>query len=228
MKITNHWVTPIAEFDLALPQPMRQQLMALLQRKEADRDKLSESYPDFFRFMQSKQFYASTHYNLFAEANQHPEKNAILSFELLACNAYRQYLRQALNIEQADELKLVGRCFGNVQTTGGRTFPHYHQSVDHVLIHYLDIPDHNDPELGKSYRHGTHALLLQDPRGAVNYPYWEKVLSIAPYTGKTIIHPAYVWHESNPYRGQGTRMCLVVNFQIASHSYIELHKEMRF
>jgi hypothetical protein len=23
MKITNHWVTPIAEFDLALPQPMR-------------------------------------------------------------------------------------------------------------------------------------------------------------------------------------------------------------
>ncbi len=228
MKITNHWVTPIAEFDLALPQPMRQQLTAVLQRKEADRDKLSESSPDFFRFMQSKQFYASTHYNLFAEANQHPEKNAILSFEMLACNAYRQYLRQALNIEQADELKLVGRCFGNVQTTGGRTFPHYHQSVDHVLIHYLDIPDHNDPELGKSYRHGTHALLLQDPRGAVNYPYWEKVLSIAPYTGKTIIHPAYVWHESNPYRGQGTRICLVVNFQIASHSYIELHKEMRF
>ncbi len=32
MKVTNHWVTPIAEFDMELPQPMRQQLMAVLQR----------------------------------------------------------------------------------------------------------------------------------------------------------------------------------------------------
>lgn len=228
MKITPHWATPVAEFDLALPQEMRQQLIAVLLRKEEDREKLAENSPEFFRFMQSKQFYASTHYNLFAEAFNHPEQEAILAFERLACNAYRHYLRQAFSIDQADELKIAGRCFGNVQTSGGRTFPHYHQSVDHVLIHYLDIPDHGDPEMGKSYRHGTHALLLQDPRGAVNYPYWEKVLSIPPYTGKTLIHPAYVWHETNPYRGQGTRVCLVVNFQIVSHSYIELHQEMRF
>lgn len=30
------------------------------------------------------------------------------------------------------------------------------------------------------------------------------------------------------YRGEGTRVCIVVNLQIVSHSYIELHKEMRF
>jgi len=32
MKITNHWVTPVAEFDLELPEEMRQQLIAVLHR----------------------------------------------------------------------------------------------------------------------------------------------------------------------------------------------------
>jgi hypothetical protein len=60
MKITNHWVTPIAEFDLDLPEEMRQQLISVLLRKEEDREKLAENSPDFFKFMQSKRFYAST------------------------------------------------------------------------------------------------------------------------------------------------------------------------
>ena len=228
MNITQRWATPVAEFDLELPEAMRQQLINVLVHKEEERDKLEENSPEFFRFMQSKRFYASTHYNLFAEAGRHPEKNAIIAFEQIACNAYRDYLRKAYDIEQAAELQISGRCFGNVQSTGARTFPHYHQSVDHLLIHYLDIPDHNDPDLGKSHRHGTHSLLLQDPRGAINYPYWEKIVPIKPYTGKTVLHPAYVWHETNPYRGEGTRVCIVVNFQIISHAYPELHKEMRF
>lgn len=206
---------------------MRQALINVLLRKEEDRHKIAENSPEFHRFMMSKGFYATTHYNLFDEADQHPERDAIIEFERIACQAYREYLRDAYQIEEWDKVRLSGRAFGNVQVPGARTFPHYHQSVDGELIHYLEI-DENDPDRDLSPRHGSHALLLLDPRGTPNYPYWEKVHSIPPQVGMTVLHPAYVWHETNPYRGTGIRVAMVVNFQVVSHGYVELHKQMRF
>lgn len=228
MGIRQLWPTPLMEEHVALPEDMRQALINVLVRKEEDRHKIAETAPDFHQFMKSKKFYASTHYNLFDEADQHPERDAILAFERVACKLFRRYLRDGLNIEQADEVKLAGRAFGNVQEPGARTFPHYHQTVDGVMVHYLAVGDGSDPEAGKTHRHGSHALLCLDPRGAINYPYWEKLESISPYQGLTVIHPGYLWHETNTWRGDGTRVVMVVNFQVVSHGYVELHREMRF
>ena len=79
MQLRHLWPTPIAQDMLVLPEGMRRQLIAVLLRKEADREKIRDTSPDFHRFMTSKKFYASTHYNLFAEADNHPERDAILA-----------------------------------------------------------------------------------------------------------------------------------------------------
>ena len=227
MQIRQLWPTPVGQQMVFLPDDMRNQLIAVLLRKEAARERISETSPEFNRFMTSKRFYASTHYNLFAEAEEHPERDAIREFERLACGLFRDYLRRAYEIGDDQEVEFSGRCFGNVQSSGGRTFPHYHQSCDGVLVHYLDVGDGQDDQANITRRHGTHALLLLDPRGTPNYPWWEKVDSITPHRGLTVIHPAYVWHETNVWRGSGTRVCIVVNFQIVKPGYMELHRPLR-
>lgn len=228
MNVEALWPTPVGRMDIVLPEDMRRQLIDVLIRKDAERETIADRSPEFHRFMMSKRFYAGTHYNLFTDADDLPERDAIIGFERIACKAYRDYLKVAYGLELADQVRLSGRCFGNVQQPGARTFPHYHQTCDGVLVHYLEVGDGNDPQAGLSPRHGTHALLLLDPRGAPNYPWWEKVHSISPHQGLTVIHPAYVWHETNVWRGATTRVCIVVNFQVVSPGYAELHREMRF
>jgi len=228
MQIRKLWSTPIMEGYTPLPEKVRVDLINAIVKREDARSRVAETSPGFHTFMKSKQAYAVTPYNLFNDLDMFPEeRDSILEFERFSCEMYRKYLREALDVEQADEVKLVGRCFGNVQEPGARTYPHYHQAMDGVLIHYLALDD-SDPELGASARHGSHALLLLDPRGTPNYPYWEKVDPIEPFQGMTVVHPAYVWHETNVYRGSTTRVAVVVNFQVASHCYVELQSEMRF
>ena len=227
MQVRNLWPTPLACESIQLPEVMRAQLIDVLLRKDAERQAAIEADPDFHRFMTSKKFYASTHYNLFAEAEAHPEREAILAFEQFACVKFRQFLETAYGIDKDQGVELAGRCFGNVQLPGARTFPHYHQSCDGVLIHYLDLGEGRDPEANFTPRHGTHALLLLDPRGTPNYPWWEKVESITPTLGLTVIHPAYLWHETNVWRGTGIRVCIVVNFQVIRPGYLSLHQPLR-
>ena len=227
MQVRHLWATPVAQDIVVLPDEIRRQLINVLQRKEAEREKISEASPEFHRFMTSKKFYASTHYNIFAEAAEHPERDAILAFESISIGLFRRYLADAYQIPEDDVVEVSGRCFGNVQTPGGRTFPHYHQSSDVVLVHYLDVGHGTDLQANLTPRHGTHALLLLDPRGSPNFPWWQKVESIIPKQGLTIIHPAYLWHETNVWRGAGTRVCIVVNFQIIKPGYLDLHRPLQ-
>lgn len=230
MTIEHLWSTPVMQEHRTLPEKMRLDLIDALVIREKARDEVATWSQGFDEFMKSKQAYAITPYNLFSEADLAllPEQaESILAFEKFACIMYRKYLKEALNIEQADTLGLHGRCFGNVQEPGARTFPHYHQAMDHVMVHYLSVGEAGQHQ-PKTRRHGNNALLMSDPRPAISYPYWEKVKSITPYKGLTVIHPAYVWHETNVYEGVGKRAAIVVNFQVITHNYIELQRDLRF
>lgn len=234
MQIRQLWTTPLAEFPMHISENVRQDLINVLIRKESEIDKMKEEEPDFHDFAKSKGFYSISHYNLFneSEMKKHPEeKESLLAFERSAVSSFRKFLSLAYNLEGAEDpakVKLIGRCFGNLQRTGARTFPHYHQTCDGVLVHYLSLGDGVDEGWKESPRHGSHALLIQDPRGTPNYPYWEKLESIEPYVGLTVIHPAYCWHETNVFRMPGLRAAMVVNFQIVTNSYVELHEPFRF
>lgn len=234
--IDHKWTTPFFEMDHVLPEKMRRDLCKVLEAKELDMKAIKEKEPDFYSIAEAKGFYATTHYNLFAEEdmNEFPEeKQSILDFEKLAMGQIRYYIRKGWGIQQADDMEIEGRCFGNVQKqgdeSGARTYPHYHQDINGVLVHYLRMGDEDvslEDQLTvgveTSARHGSHQVLFQDPRPAIAYPYWEKIYAVSPRVGLTIIHPNYVWHETNPWLGKGTRVVIVVNFRIISHGYNEL------
>ena len=227
MQIRYLWPTAVGLETHDLPSVMRQDLINVLIRKDQEQPKTGRDQKSWDQFVQSKKLYSSTHYNLFAEAECHPEVDSIKTFERFSVQCLKGYLAEAFSMGNDYEFEFSGRCFGNVQYPGGRTFPHYHQSTDIVLIHYLDVGSGNDPEAMKTKRHGSHALLLLDPRGAPNFPWFEKLESISPHQGLTILHPGYLWHETNPWREtQGTRVCIVVNFQITSPGYGSLHKQI--
>jgi len=235
--ITHRFTTPFMEMDSRLPEKMKKDLISVLVDKEEAMSELKEKNPDFYSIAESKGFYATTHYNLFSEKDMedYPEqKDSILQFEQIACQQIRYYIRKGWGIQQADDLKLEGRCFGNVQEPGARTYPHYHQDVSGVLVNYLAMGDESIPyeeqiykDMDKSSRHGNHQILFQDPRPAIGYPYWEKIYAVTPRVGLSILHPNYVWHETNTWRGEGTRVSIVVNFRIISHGYNELHETFR-
>ena len=234
-RIDQTFATPFMESDTSLPEKMRSDLVEVLQEKEHGMEEMRQSNPDFYSMATSKGFYATTHYNLFDNPGEFPSaKQSILDFEIIACQMIRYYIRKGWGIKEADEMELEGRCFGNVQKTGARTYPHYHQDINGVLVHYLAVGDESvdikekiaiDTE--KSPRHPSHQVIFLDPRPAIAYPYWEKVHTVTPRVGLTIIHPNYVWHETNPWLGDGLRVCIVVNFRIVSHGYNELIKPLR-
>jgi hypothetical protein len=239
--IDQKWSTPFMEMRTQFPEKVRQDLCRVLESKELNMDDIAKKEPDFADMAKAKGFYATTHYNLFDEKDMDEfpnEKQSILEFEQVACQQIRYYIRYGWGIRQANDMIIEGRCFGNVQqdsSVGGtRTYPHYHQDINGVLVHYLQMGD-DDIDLAdqikigqeQSARNGTHQVLFQDPRPAISYPYWEKVYAICPTVGLTLIHPNYLWHETNPWLGKGTRICIVVNFRIISHGYNELLKTFR-
>ncbi len=242
VKIEQKWTTPFFEMDAVLPKKMRDDLCKVLAEKELDMKAIKEKEPDFYSIAEAKGFYATTHYNLFAEEDmeQFPEqRESILAYEKLAMEQIRYYIRKGWGVQQADDMILEGRCFGNVQKEGdmhggARTYPHYHQDINGVLVHYLQMGDEEIPleeqlKVGveQSARHGSHQVLFQDPRPSISYPYWEKIYAVSPRVGLTVIHPNYVWHETNPWLGKGTRVVIVVNFRIISHGYNELSNPFR-
>ena len=165
----------------------------------------------------------------------------------------RYYLTNAYSITDADQLNIEARAFGNLQTYGSRTYPHYHHGFDGVLIHYLTIGNEYELEsdrqskirpirpesmiypvdeessnviadtYGRPKSKDDHAkddlkgsgnLILCDPRPAINYPYCNKAIAWNSYSGMTLLHPAYVWHESNEFRGNGIRVTFVINYRV--------------
>ncbi len=226
MEINQLWPTPIGRIDIALSEEVRQGLIALLERKDASHERVRGDAQAFESFVASKKFYYGVHYNLFAEASAHPEHEALIEFERIACRTFRDYLRDAFGVEDADSVRLSGRCFGHVQKPGERTFPHYHQGCDGVLIHYLDVGDGREPD--PSTQNGSHVLLLLDPRGSPNYPWWGKMHSVIPSRGLTILHPSYVWHETTVWHGSTKRVVIVVNFQVTGHGHAALYRELKF
>lgn len=236
-KIEHRWSTPFMEMESQLPEKMRRDLIEVLIKKETAMTDLKKTEPQFYSMAEAKGFYATTHYNLFAEKDleEFPEyRDSILGYEQIALKQIRYYIRKGWGVQQADDMVIEGRCFGNVQEPGARTYPHYHQDINGVLVNYLQVGDENrnlDEQLARdsynSPRHGSHNVLFLDPRPAISYPYWEKVYAVTPKVGLTIIHPSNLWHETNQWLGDGIRVVIVVNFRILSHGYNELLETFR-
>lgn len=260
--IKHCWTTPIGEINLTLPEDMRLALIEFIAARgyctTMGTHKRTQT-PDF----------EQNHYNLFdySDSNEH-----IKQFEDYSSELIRYYIANSYNIGNVDTFDIDARAFGNMQTAGRRTYPHYHHGFDGVMILYLTVgeefvltsdlegtddtqmvvspgskicrlpslekiqEENNDKVVGDygSFElnvkdmpcEGDGAMLLQDPRPAINYPYNNKAQDYQPRVGRCIFHPAYLWHESNTYTGRGVRAAVVVNYRVNTHNNSGLVKPL--
>tara|TARA_Y100000310_G_scaffold269111_1_gene282087 strand:+ start:2147 stop:3016 length:870 start_codon:yes stop_codon:yes gene_type:complete len=249
--LKQEWVTPVGQIELNLPEAMRIGLIEYIASKG-----YCTTMGTHKRTMTTE--FERNHYNLFDDSENNPH---IKGYEEISSEIIRYFVAKAYNIENADQLDIECRGFGNMQTTGRRTYPHYHHAFDGVMITYLtlggeftltsDVGGEDDLQLvapnsticelkekiSVQEKSGTVAnyadfdlkkedmpcesdggLLLLDPRPAINYPYNTKAKNYVPKIGTTVIHPAYIWHESNTFVGQGIRACVVINYRVNTYN----------
>ena len=219
MKIESLWPTPIGQSEGGLSETATTQLVALIRRREAEKQKVPQGAGPFKSFVDDGDFYHGIHYNLFDAPASLPERGAIDEFEAFACRRIREYLRDGFGAKDADTVDLSARCFGHSHIPGVRTFPHYHQASDVVLVHYLNVGAAMDAPL---------SLIVIDPRGAPNYPWWGKMHVITPTSGTTVCHPSFLWHETNEWSGESSRELIAVNFKVVGHGHESQFKRTRY
>ena len=241
LHIEHEWTTPIGNLRIYLPDALRQVLISILVRhKNISTQASYNSTSDLFD--------AKT-YNLFDHSDKSftdIEKRCLIHFETIASELIRTYVKKAWGWDES--LKIKARCFGNVQRPfSRRTAPHHHHGWDGVFVHYLTIgeefnyPDFSDKtnenlktitSRAKKGRemldaedsttiHTDHSrdLLLLDPRPSIRMPYNNKAKVIKPEVGTTLLHPAYLYHETETHTKPGIRVAIVINFNIENPNY---------
>ncbi len=165
-------------------------------------------------------------HNLFHPQHEELAPEVWGQFKSWVNDLYRGYLREAHGVRNANDLQIQARCIPVLNQPGRRAQPHYHHTCDHVLCLYLDCGHGRSPPSDRDWAVGDGELILQDPRPMAGFPFWEKVRYIETRPGLVVLHPSRVWHETNPFNAQGTRVLLVVTLRVASHNYCELYTEL--
>ena len=224
--IEDEWITKIGKVKINLPKETRKGLIRFIVQKAYSVDSDSQDqYTD-------KHFY-----NMFEYSSTN---TYIADFEKYTNELVRYYIANAWNVQDVENKIIKSKAFGNIQTHGQRTYPHYHHGYDGVFIHYLTLGnefsidkyfrpiDYSTDEGVSLVQHDdiraptTHPkifeqqgnLLLQDPRPSISYPYNRKAIPVIPEIGLTVFHPGYVWHESNTFTEGGLRVAIIVKYKI--------------
>ena len=98
--------------------------------------------------------------------------------------------------------------------TGERAKTHVHRGCDYVAVYYADLDVVDD---GQSNFHVPKGrLLITDPISqrsrALNHT---TVIDVVPHPKFFIMHPAYLFHQSEPYGGTKPRKFFVFTIRVA-------------
>jgi len=242
LEVKHEWTTPIGKMHIYLPELTRQVLINLLTKQ--NQVTTEHTYDE-----KSTDALNNTVYNLFDYTKKETttlEISALKEFEKIASKIIRIYINKAWNLNEDEVINV--RAFGNVQRPfTKRTAPHFHHGWDGVFVHYLTIGEEfNYPGFTQEANNKLHEtahkakfgrekldtddsatmpsdhsgdLLLLDPRPAIRMPYNNKAKVIKPEPGLTLIHPAYLWHETQTHTKPGIRAAIVINFNIENRNY---------
>jgi len=228
LQVTEEWPTIIGTETIELPQVMRDVLVKVI--KEQDSVFTENTYNKINKTTSDLEAFDSKIYNLFDYSRYEIEEEItqIKEFEKIMSKVIREYVSEAWQVDQDIEIDVRG--FGNVQRTfGRRTPPHFHHGWDGVLAHYVTIggeykTKYTIPHETKDTDYSGELLLL-DPRPNNSNPDENRrqdVVRIHPHNGLTLVHPAYVWHETHTHTKAGDRVLVAINFHIRNRNFDEL------
>lgn len=239
--IQDEWVTKIAQIKFRPPEDLRLGLIEYISKRAysyiwpVNRNVQPKTQPDGA----DSEYVSKHHYNLLTD---YQNNKFIGQYKELIGELIRYYIANCWYVKGVDKMKIEAKTFGNVQSWGRRTYPHYHHGFDGVIITYLTVGDEfvvdvttdnlvvpiteplPDVEIPESRKMPstprTHPedfeeqgnMLICDPRPAISYPYNKKAISIKPEVGLNVLHPGYLWHESNSFTGKGIRVAIITNF----------------
>jgi len=124
-----------------------------------------------------------------------------------------------------EELDIEINVFPRRFNYGDRARPHTHRGIDYVGVFYVDLDVMDNGEATCDRDNGRFLLIdpiAQRSRG-LNH---NMLVQLIPAPNLFIIHPAYIFHESEMYKGQKDRILIVMNARIKdrqqSNSFIKL------
>lgn len=144
--------------------------------------------------------------NLLTEAD-----NAIQHFRVKLKDKIYEML-VAEGFLRPDELELDVNIFPRTFYKGDRARPHTHRNVDYVGVYYLDldVEEHQDV-----CDHDNGKLVLIDPIAQRSRGLNHKMVQlVTPVPRMLLIHPAYLFHETEVYKGNKPRFLLVINIKV--------------
>jgi hypothetical protein len=208
------WTTPIGTVDIDLSDDIRRALIQWVIMNYTQRIGIKEPIPSFVDLFDYTQYATNDRIHIF---------KAVYRFEIIVSKIIRSFIKQAWGMDETVRVK--SHCTSKVQLPfDKRIEPHRHNNVDATLIHYLTVGDEFYLDNMKEYPYINNEysgeLLLLDPRPSISYPYNNKAKTIIPKVGTTIIHPGYVWHETNQHTQPGLRICLIVNVEISKETKV--------
>lgn len=219
MNIQQWWPTPVFMETAPFPKETLESLSKLVQWQWREGQTISHPLPSV-----PNQTFRPTH-NFFAQDIPAEFIPAVTQLKSFIKPLYIEYLKRSYGVSGIADLKIDARCFGDLQTKGERTFPHYHHTCDHVFVMYLHCGE-NRPTSMAVDRKGDGELLLLDPRHFSTFPFWDKVKQVRTFEGLMLLHPASVWHETKTMNADGERTLVVVTLRTRSHNYTDAYCEI--
>ena len=109
--------------------------------------------------------------------------------------------------------------------TGERALPHNHRGCDYVGVYYADLDVVDDGQ--SNYHVPKGRLLLTDPISqrsrALNHT---QNVQIIPKPKFFVMHPAYIYHTSEPYQGTKDRKFFVFVIRILEPIQMPFYKKL--
>lgn len=145
--------------------------------------------------------------NLFLE-----DKPIIQKFKAMIKNRLYQMLEAEAFIDP-NSLEIQINAFPRRFVKGMRARPHTHRGIDYTCVYYIDL-DVTD-EGKNTCDNDDGRLLLIDPiaqrsRG-LNH---NMLIQLMPKPRLLVMHPSYIFHESEMYKGDKDRILIVMNAKI--------------
>ena len=199
MNYQHLWSTPIGEIEINLPKLTRDALVQCV---------TSGTNLDLFNYTE----YASDS-QIF---------KAVYRFEMIVSKLIRDYVKEAWGLNE--NVSMLIHCRSHIQQPHmKRVEPHFHYQADGTLVYYLTVGNEyfiENEEVHYNSINNDYSgdFLMLDPRPNISYPYNNKAKTLRPVVGTTVIHPGYIWHETNSHTKSGLRISLVVNFNIAPNA----------
>ena len=112
-----------------------------------------------------------------------------------------------------DELEIQVTAFPRRFVKGNRARPHTHRGIDYTGVYYVDLDNVETNDATCDNDDGRFLLIdpiAQRSRG-LNH---DMLIQLQPKPKMLTIHPSYLFHESEMYKGKRDRIFIVINAKV--------------